>query len=220
VKTHVLAVLLLALLGSAEATWAQNIGAAAGAIEGRVELPDSTPRKHAPRYPGADAAHGELQPLPPVVWLTGEFGTPAVAEPDTVVVGQRDKLFVPGALAVRTGTVVRFPNNDPFYHNVFSYSGPRFDLGRYAPGTSREVRLDEPGVVEVYCEIHGSMRAVVVVTDHEYAAVANDDGTFRIEDVPPGTYTLRSYHPDHGSAEVSVSVTAGSNVRVTTVLGE
>jgi hypothetical protein len=126
---------------------------------------------------------------------------------------------VPAALAVRTGTVVRFPNADPYYHNVFSYSGPRFDLGRYAPGESREVVLDEPGIVRTYCEIHEFMRAVVVVTDHGFHAVVGDDGRFSITGVPPGSYTLRSYHPDLGTTETPVTVQGGATATVTLELG-
>ena len=187
-------------------------GQTGGAVEGRVEMPTSPPKRQATRYPGAGASSAQLQSVPAVVWLEGEL--PATSRPDTVTIGQRDKLFVPGGLAIAAGTVVRFPNDDPFYHNVFSYSGPRFDLGRYAPGTTREVTLDEAGVVEVYCEIHEFMRAVVVVTDHGFGAVAAPDGTFRFAGVPPGRYTLKVYHPDHGTTELPVTIAAGDTARV------
>jgi len=72
---------------------------------------------------------------------------------------------MPAAMVVPVGTTVRFPNQDTFFHNVFSYSGPaRFDLGRYPRGESKDVRFDEAGIVKVYCEVHEFMRAVVVVT--------------------------------------------------------
>jgi plastocyanin len=178
----------------------------------------SAPRRQASRYPGAGASSAQLQNVPVVVWLEGALL--AASPADTVSIGQLDKQFVPGGLAIRTGTVVRFPNDDPFYHNVFSYSGPRFDLGRYAPGTSREVRLDEAGLVEIYCEIHQFMRAVVVVTDHGFGAVAAPDGTFRLTDVPPGSYTLKAYHPDHGTTETPLVVTAGATTRARFALSE
>jgi plastocyanin len=205
--------LSLALLAAPLSASAQ----AAGAVEGRVELPPSAPRRQAARYPGAGASSARLQAVPVVVWLEGEL--PAAPPADPVAIDQRDKLFLPGALAVPSGTVVRFPNDDPFYHNVFSYSGPRFDLGRYAPGTAREVTLDEPGLVEVFCEIHEFMRAVVLVTDHAFGAVAGEDGAFRFAAVPPGRYTLKAYHPDHGTVELPVEVSAGTTARVQPVLG-
>jgi hypothetical protein len=115
--------------------------------------------------------------------------------------------------------VVRFPNADPFFHNVFSYSGPRFDLGRYPSGQSREVLFDRPGIVRTYCEIHEFMRGVVLVTDHGFHAVAGEDGAFRIAGIPPGRYTVRAYHPDFGAVEVPVTVTAGATVSVSLELG-
>lgn len=212
-KTTTVSLALLLLLGTTGPARAQSVGT----IEGTIELSDTASRKWASRYPGSGASTARLQAVPAVVWLFGDL--PLTRAPLTVTIGQSGKVFEPAALAVVTGTVVRFPNNDPFYHNVYSYSGPRFDLGRYAPGDSREVALGRAGVVEVYCEIHEFMRAVVIVTDHGFAAVASEGGAFRIADVPPGRYTLMAYHPDHGTAELPVSVTEGGTVRVTPVLG-
>ena len=77
---------------------------------------------------------------------------------------QRNERFVPHVLAVMVGTVVDFPNSDLTYHNVFSLSrAKRFDLGRYAAGKSKSVRMDRPGVVRVFCDIHSHMNAFVLV---------------------------------------------------------
>ena len=69
------------------------------------------------------------------------------------------------------GTTVSFPNFDPFFHNVFSYSKPKkFDLGRYAQGKSAEVKFDKPGIVNLFCEIHYSMKAYIHVLATPYFA--------------------------------------------------
>jgi plastocyanin len=129
-----------------------------------------------------------MDPVPAVVYLQGDL--PAAPPLDSAVsIRQSGSHFVPAALAVPTGTLVRFPNADPYYHNVFSYSGPRFDLGRYPPGESRQVRFDQAGVVRVFCEVHDFMRAVVVVTDHGFAAVVGQDGVFRLD----GAGTTRTW---------------------------
>jgi plastocyanin len=158
-----------------------------------------------------------MHAVPAVVYLEGAL--PRAPSADTATMTQEGGRFLPGALAVRSGTVVRFPNADPFFHNVFSYSGPRFDLGRYPPGESREVLFDRPGIVRTFCEIHEFMRAVVLVTDHGFHAVVDDDGRFRITGVPPGRYTLRAYHPDFGSAEVPISIAPGETSVASLVLG-
>jgi hypothetical protein len=128
---------------------------------------------------------------------------------------QRDTAFRPGVLVIGVGATVEFPNQDPFFHNVFSYSAPkRFDLGRYPRGESRSVTFDEPGMVKVYCEVHDFMRSVIVVTEHTLHAVAGPDGSFSITGVPAGRHTLLLWHPEHGSREVTVEVRDGATARV------
>jgi plastocyanin len=190
---------------------------ATGVVEGRIDLPLSAARKWALRYPGSGGGAASVHEVPAVVFLEGDL--PSVSSADTVVMKQEGGRFVPGALAVVSGSVVSFPNADPYFHNVFSYSGPRFDLGRYPPGVSRSVRFDRPGIVRTYCEIHEFMRAVVLVTDHGFHAVAGPDGTFRIAGIPPGRYTVRAYHPDFGTTDAQVSVEAGATVVVPLGLG-
>ena len=194
------------------------LGQEAGVIEGTLSLRLGPPRRWASRYPGAGPTSAKVHPVPAVVYLLGDF---AEEDPVTAVrdIAQRGGVFLPGALAVRAGTVVRFPNEDPYVHNVFSYADPRFDLGRYPAGESREVVFDAAGIVRVYCEIHEYMRAVVLVTEHSFHDVVSEDGTFRIAGVPPGEYTLAAYHPDVGSLEERVTVSEGGTVRVALQLG-
>jgi len=104
---------------------------------------------------------------------------------------QRNERFVPHVLAITAGTWVDFPNGDSTYHNVFSLSKTKeFNLGRYAAGKSKAVRFDRPGVVRVFCDIHSHMSAFVLVFAHRYFAVTDDEGRYRIDGVPPGTYTV------------------------------
>ena len=206
--------MLLPLWAPLRPLWGQE----AGVIEGRLDLRLGPQRRWASRYPGAGPPSAKVHTVPAVVYLLGDFPAegPVTAVRDIV---QRDGVFTPGALAVRTGTTVRFPNEDPYVHNVFSYADPRFDLGRYPEGESREVAFDEPGIVRVYCEIHEYMRAVVLVTDHSFHAVVSEDGTFRIGDVPAGEYTLSAYHPDVGSIDERVTVPEGGTARAALELG-
>ena len=115
-------------------------------------------------------------------------------DPGRAVMDQRNETFLPRLLAVQTGTTVDFPNSDSTYHNVFSLSrARRFDLGRYAAGKTKSVRFDRPGVVRVFCDIHSHMSAFIVVFNHPYFRVTDADGRFRIDNVPPGTYTCLLY---------------------------
>ena len=126
-------------------------------------------------------------------------------EPGRAVMDQRNERFVPHLLAVVVGTIVDFPNSDRTYHNVFSLSrAQRFDLGRYAAGRSKSVRMDRPGVIRVFCDIHSHMNAFVVVFNHPFFDVTDVDGRFDLPLVPAGTYTLVGWY--EGEARVTRSV--------------
>jgi plastocyanin len=108
---------------------------------------------------------------------------------------QRNETFVPHVLAIVAGTTVDFPNSDHTYHNVFSLSKTKsFDLGRYAVGRSKAIRFDRPGIVRVFCDIHSHMSAFILVFAHRYFAVTDEEGRYRIDSVPPGTYTVMTWN--------------------------
>ncbi|NOT25980.1 MAG: hypothetical protein HOP16_07730 [Acidobacteria bacterium] len=135
-----------------------------------------------------------------VVWLksvTTFGGGTAVATPteQRFKVVQQRKRFDPHLLVVPVGSVVEFPNLDPFFHNVFSlFDGKRFDLGLYEAGTSRSVTFPRAGVCYVFCNIHPDMSAVIVAVDSSHHAVSSRSGEFSIPNVPPGRYQLSVWH--------------------------
>jgi plastocyanin len=127
-----------------------------------------------------------------------------------LAIRQRGERFRPHVLAVTTGSVVAFPNDDPIYHNVFSLSSARtFDLGRYPAGDTKSVDFPRPGVVQIFCHIHADMSAYVLVFDHPYFVVPDAQGRFAIEDVPPGEYRLVAWHERVNPAPIPVRVEAG-----------
>ncbi len=137
-----------------------------------------------------------------VAWLTPASGRirPAVLSPPPRLV-QKNKAFSPHLLVVPVGSVVEFPNRDPFFHNVFSlFEGKRFDLGLYEAGGMRLVHFDRAGISYVFCNIHPEMSAVVVVVDTPYYGVSNPAGDVDISDVPPGNYVLHVWS-EESSAE-------------------
>ena len=194
------------------------IPAQTGSIEGQVEAAKPRARRVADRYASGGGAVAKIQPLPAVVVLEGAEGAGASTRRHRLA--QRDTAFVPAVLVVPPGATVDFPNEDPFFHNVFSYSAvKRFDLGRYPRGESRSVRFDRPGVVRIYCEVHESMRAAVIVTASTHHAVVGEDGRFRIDGVPPGSYTLVLWDPEQGESRMRVTVRAGEVTRLTLAAG-
>ena len=130
-----------------------------------------------------------------VVWLEPLSGKAPETAPQTATMAHQHKTFTPHVVALRTWSKVRFPNLDPFFHNAFSnYDGEMFDIGLHPPGSSREVIFRRPGVVRLFCNIHPTMSAVIVVLDTPWFAVSNAQGTFRITELPPGEYRLKLFY--------------------------
>lgn len=189
---------------------------AAGAIHGRVELAQppagAEPRPDVAAL-GMHTGHVPADRRRAVVYLdpAPRAAFDAREEPRARM-DQRDERFVPHVLAIVAGTTVEFPNSDRTYHNVFSLSKPRaFDLGRYAAGRSKSVRFDTPGIVRVFCDIHSHMSAYILVFAHRYFAVTDADGRYRIDDVPPGTYTVVAWHEASRSGSRRVTVIDGAD---------
>ena len=74
------------------------------------------------------------------------------------VVNQNGKAFSVKTLKVKPGDTITFRNEDPFVHNIFSLSDIQsFDLGTFAKGETRQVKMDKEGKVEVECAVHPEM---------------------------------------------------------------
>lgn len=102
----------------------------------------------------------------PILFSSLLFCSFTVVQADTVEVGQKDKAFTKSSLTIKVGDVVKFVNNDPFFHNVFSLSDAKlFDLGSFPQGDSRDVTFDVAGTVEVECAIHPEMQMVITVEE-------------------------------------------------------
>ena len=188
----------LARPSNGQAVAAQGRGAT-GTLRGRVEIlhpaRDPLPRPGMSSL-GADMVYVPAEHRQAVVYLETPPPSPVgTLAPMRVSIRQQREMFVPHVLAVVVGSTVDFPNADPFFHNVFSFSKPHpFDLGRYPKGHSRSVRFDSPGVVQVFCDIHSQMSAFILVFAHRFFAVTDDQGRYQIEGVPPGRYVVVAWY--------------------------
>lgn len=107
----------------------------------------------------------------------------------------RRKQFEPRVLPVVAGTTVRFPNDDPILHNVFSTSPDNaFDAGLYGTGPGVVHAFRSPGLVKVYCNVHHSMFGFVLVLDTPFFTRTDVVGAFRLADLPPGEGDLVVFH--------------------------
>ncbi|MBT3879432.1 MAG: hypothetical protein HOI47_19295 [Candidatus Scalindua sp.] len=132
------------------------------------------------------------------------------------VVDQLNLVFLPHVIAVQKGTTIDFPNSDLVRHNVFSTPDccNQFNLGTYDIGASKPVTFNEPCEIPLLCNVHAEMSAYVVVLDNPYFGVTEKDGSFRIENIPPGTYKLKTWHEKLRSVEQEVKVEGSKTVEV------
>jgi len=176
-----------------------------------------------------DRATGK--PLPDssevVEWLaplSGADAKPALVRQQDLRLVQRHKTFEPHLLVVQAGSMVQFPNDDPFFHNVFSlFEGKRFDLGLYEAGSTRSVHFDKPGICYLFCNIHPEMSAVIVVVATPYFGVSNRTGQVSILNVTAGPYQLRVWNErslpkDLDSLTRRLSISEGSHTLEVTSL--
>ena len=187
-------------------------------VEGKVVLPKPEPLDvPPPRYAGQQ---GEIAPadLPvAVVFLEGQFpraeSNSAHLTNEVIQLGMQ---FHPALLPVQVGSSVAFPNEDDFYHNVFSYSKTkRFDLGRYRKTDKPPIEVfDKPGAVKLYCEIHHHMRGIILVLDTPYFTRTDTNGVYRLQNLPSGDYRLKAWVDEKHIYEKPVSLEAGRELHV------
>lgn len=171
---------LAALAGVAVAVCLAGMPFAAQAGTVQVEVLDTAGK------PLADA----------VVFLESADAHSAVKPLAGAEMAQEKRQFVPGVLVVPVGTEVRFPNHDSVRHHVYSFSPTKkFELKLYAGTPANPVLFDRPGVAVLGCNIHDQMVGWVLVVDTPYyARTPAATGRAQIDNVPPGTYTLRTWH--------------------------
>ena len=151
-----------------------------------------------------------------VVYLIPRAGDPLLPDEDPVQLDQRNLHFVPNVLLVLPGQEIAFRNSDPLLHNVFSpdLQGEDFDLGTYPTGESRTHVFQRPGAHVILCHIHPEMVAYVFVASASHYAVADEEGRFEIDEVPPGQYILHAWHPRAGPFRRTIKLHSDSSLRL------
>jgi hypothetical protein len=154
-----------------------------------------------------------------VLWLKPLADTPPAPFPPgreyTLV--QKNRTFKPHLLVIPVGSIVQFPNRDPFFHNVFSlFDGKRFDLGLYEAGSSKSVSFSREGVSYIFCNIHPEMSGVILTLSTSLYAIADVHGDLQIANVPPGDYEMHIWiegvpQPDLNRMTRRVHVMPGSS---------
>jgi plastocyanin len=119
--------------------------------------------------------------------------------------------YIPHVQAVAPGATLEVINSDSVLHNIHAYSGDEtlFNIAQPIQGQKTKKDLMESGPVHLKCDVHSWMSAWVFVAANPYYAVTGADGSFTLDDVPPGDYTVKVWHGKLGESSVQVTVEAG-----------
>ena len=136
------------------------------------------------------------------------------------VVDQKGLVFQPHVTAVQAGTTVDFLNSDSVAHNVFwtSIGGNKklgHNLGTWPKGERKSFKFDTPGAVPLFCNVHPEMSAYIVVVPTPYFATSDQTGSYKIENVPDGSYTVTAWHEGAKNQSKPVTVSGESKADFT-----
>ena len=150
--------------------------------------------------------------------VPGDFPPPE----EHAVMDQKELKFVPYVLPILKGATVDFPNSDTVRHNVFSPPGSAkvFDLGTYDVGAVKSVTFDVTGETPLLCNVHAEMSGYVVSLQNPYFCITDETGTYTIEDVPPGKYTLTTWNERLKAVTEDIDVKDGETTNVVFTLNK
>jgi plastocyanin len=155
-----------------------------------------------------------------VVYVDSISGKTFPAPTQHPVIDQKGLVFQPHVSAAQVGTTVEFLNSDSVAHNVFwtSVGGNKklnHNMGTWPKGERKSFKFDTPGAVPILCNVHPEMSAYLVVVPTPYFAVSDQTGTYRVENVPDGSYTVIAWHEGAKNQSKPVSVSGDAKADFT-----
>lgn len=155
-----------------------------------------------------------------VVYVDTISGKTFPAPTQHPVIDQKGLVFQPHVTTVQVGTTVDFLNSDSVAHNVFwtSIGGNKklnHNLGTWPKGDRKSFKFDTPGAVPILCNVHPEMSAYLVVVPTPYFATSDQAGTYKIENVPDGSYTVIAWHEGAKNQSKPVSVSGDTKADFT-----
>jgi plastocyanin len=144
--------------------------------------------------------------------VKGKFSAPD----KPVFVKQQDCMYVPRVQGAVAGETVQVENTDKTMHNVHTYKGQETVLNQGQPAGSPPIKKDnvatEASILKFKCDVHPWMTGYLVVNDNPFFQTTGDDGSFTLDKVPVGTYTLEAWHSRFGLKTTKVTVEADKTV--------
>jgi len=224
------AIAALALAWGGTAAWAYEAGpvTGGGTIAGQVKFQGAPPAPEPLEVTkdkevcGLTPKHDESLVVGPqgglknaVVFLTNvSKGKPFLGTKP--VLEQKGCQYIPHVFLTPAGAAVDITNDDGILHNIHTYSTKNPPVNRAQPKFKKviEEKFNQPEIFEVRCDAHGWMQAWVVVQDHPYYAVTDENGNYTLADVPPGEYELKVWHEKLGEKVQKVNIGSGQTATV------
>ncbi len=145
------------------------------------------------------------------VYLKGGDGKDHEAPADHAKIDQHGCQYTPHVQGIMVNQTLDIVNSDPTMHNIHCLAevNKEFNFGQPTPSTREQVFRRAENAIAFKCDVHPWMHAYIFVMDHPYFAVSGSDGTFSIDNVPAGTYTLVAWHEKLGEVEQEITVGDG-----------
>jgi plastocyanin len=151
-----------------------------------------------------------------VVYLEGEDLKKEFPPPEKhSKLDQKNLVFIPRVLPILKGTTVDFLNSDDVQHNVFAPGKvEKFNLGTWGLGGVKDYTFNKPGEVVILCNVHSEMVAYIIILENPCFAKTDEKGNFKLENVLPGTYKVRTWHEKMKSDPQEISVSDGETKEI------
>ena len=149
-----------------------------------------------------------------LVHLSGQGLIDWPSRPGHLLLDNKNCRFDPHAAVLTVGSTIEVKNSDKILHTAHGYFAATFNVALPGGGANQKRQLSRPGIVQIRCDRHGWMNAFVRVDRHPFHAVTDAAGRFKIEGVPPGTYTLEVWHERSGSKTQEIAVKEKQVTRV------
>ena len=147
-----------------------------------------------------------------VVSVPGAKGTPKAVK---ATVDQHGCKFVPHVTAMTPGEL-ELKNSDDILHNIHTYSTANPSINKAQPKFKKVMveKFDKPEIIKLTCDVHSWMLGWVAVMPNPFFGVTDAGGNAKIENVPPGKYTVEAWHETLGKQTKEVEVKAGQSTKV------
>jgi plastocyanin len=147
-----------------------------------------------------------------VVSVPGAKGAPKAVK---ATVDQHGCKFVPHVVAMTPGEL-ELKNSDDILHNIHTYSTANPSINKAQPKFKKVMteKFEKPEFIKLTCDVHSWMLGWVAVMPNPFFGVTDGSGNAKIENVPPGKYTVEAWHETLGKQTKEVEVKAGQSTKV------